>query len=83
MRVSLSWLREFCPVEQSAEELAETLTLLGLNVEGLIRPWERLGGVVIARVLDVRDHPKSDRLCVANVGLARSGAAASVSRRAS
>jgi phenylalanyl-tRNA synthetase beta chain len=67
MRVPLSWLREFCPVEHSAEELAEILTMCGLNVEALLRPWERLQGVVIARVVDVADHPESDRLCVTRV----------------
>lgn len=67
MRVVLSWLREFCPTELSAEELAELLTSKGAEVEAVERPWERLRGVIAARVLEVRDHPNSDRLCVARV----------------
>jgi phenylalanyl-tRNA synthetase beta chain len=67
VKVLLSWLREFCPVEVSAEDLAETLIANGVHVEEVVRPWERLSGVVVARVLEVRDHPNSDKLCVARV----------------
>ena len=67
MRVVLSWLREFCPTELAAEELAELLTNKGAEVEAIEHPWERLRGVIVARVLEVRDHPHSDRLCIARV----------------
>ncbi|MGH2711967.1 MAG: phenylalanine--tRNA ligase subunit beta [Actinomycetota bacterium] len=67
MRVPLSWLREFCPVKLSAEDLADLLTSRGLHLERLLRPWEALSGVVIAKVLEVRDHPNADKLCVASV----------------
>ena len=71
MRVLLSWLREFCPVELPPVDLAELLTFKGLNVEGLIRPWERLHGVIVARVLEVADHPNAEKLCVATVDAGR------------
>ncbi len=67
MKVVLSWLREFCPVELSAEELAEILTAKGAEVERIERPWDGLEGVVVATVLEVRDHPGSDKLCLARV----------------
>ena len=67
MRVVLSWLRELCPTELSAEELAELLTGRGAEVEAIERPWDRVSGVVVARVLEVRDHPNSDTLCLARV----------------
>jgi phenylalanyl-tRNA synthetase beta chain len=67
MKVLLSWLRELCPTDLSAEELAERLTEQGVKVESISRPWERMAGVVIARVLEVRDHPNSDKLCLARV----------------
>jgi phenylalanyl-tRNA synthetase beta chain len=67
VRVPLSWLREFCPTELPIEEIAERLTAQGVEVAGIIRPWERLSGVVVARVVDVRDHPEADRLCLATV----------------
>ncbi|MGH2530208.1 MAG: phenylalanine--tRNA ligase subunit beta [Actinomycetota bacterium] len=67
MRVVVSWLRELCPTDLSPEELAEVLTAKGAQVEGIERPWERLDGVVVARVVQVRDHPNSDTLCLARV----------------
>jgi phenylalanyl-tRNA synthetase beta chain len=67
VRVVLSWLREFCPAELPAEELGERLTAIGVKVEEILRPWQGLSGVVVARVLEVRDHPGSDRLCLARV----------------
>ena len=67
MKIVLSWLREFCPTELGAEELAEILTHKGAEVESIERPWERLNGVIAARVLEVRDHPNSEKLCLARV----------------
>ncbi len=67
MRIVLSWLRELCPTALSAEELAELLTRKGAEVESIERPWARLSGVIAARVVEVRDHPSSDRLCLARV----------------
>ncbi len=67
MRVPLSWVREFAPVEQSAEALADLLTSRGLKVEGIERPWASLDGVIVARVLEKRPHPDSDRLTLATL----------------
>jgi phenylalanyl-tRNA synthetase beta chain len=67
VKVVLSWLRELCPTELSAEELAELLTHKGAEVESVERPWANLSGVVVARVVEVRDHPNSDKLCLARV----------------
>jgi len=65
VKVVVSWLRELCPVDLSVEELAELLTRRGAEVESIERPWERLSGVVVARDVEVRDHPNSERLCLA------------------
>jgi phenylalanyl-tRNA synthetase beta chain len=67
VKVLLSWLRELCPTDLSAEEMAERLTAQGAKVETVTRPWEGLDGVVVARVLEIRDHPNSDKLCLARV----------------
>jgi len=67
VRIVLSWLREICPVELSVQDLGELLDRRGAHVEGIERPWEGLEGVIVARVLDVRDHPDSRRLCLARV----------------
>ena len=67
MKIVRSWLLECCPVDLSAEDLAELLTAKGAEVERIDRPWEGLDGVVVAKVLEVRDHPNSDKLCLARV----------------
>jgi len=67
MRVPLTWLREFAPTDLGAEQLAEILTPRGVLIETIERPWEGLVGVIVVRVLEVRDHPNSDKLCVARI----------------
>src|SRR5262245_33241501 len=67
MKVVLSWLREFCPTDLPADEIATLLTGVGVKVEEVIRPWDGLDGVIVARVLEVSDHPNSDKLCVTRV----------------
>ena len=67
MKVPLSWLREFVPIELDVETLADRIDAHGIKVEGIERPWAGLEGVVVAKVLEVRDHPNSDKLCLAIV----------------
>ncbi len=69
MRVPLDWLREFAPTDMAAEELADLITSRGIKVEAVLYPWEGLQGVVVARVLEVRDHPNSQKLCLTRVDL--------------
>ena len=63
MRVPLGWLRERCPTDLSPEELSDLLALKGVHLESIERPWEGLVGVVVARVVEVRDHPNAEKLC--------------------
>jgi phenylalanyl-tRNA synthetase beta chain len=67
MRVPLGWLREHGAFDLAPEELGDLLALKGLHVEAIERPWDGLQGVVVARVLEVRDHPNSEKLCLASV----------------
>ena len=67
MKVSLTWLREFVPIELDVEDLAARIDARGIKVEGIERPWAGLDGVVVATVREVRDHPNSEKLCLATV----------------
>ena len=62
MRVPLSWLREFVPVEASVDDLAERLSLSGLAVEEIIRTGAGISGVVVGEVRSMREHPNADSL---------------------
>ncbi len=69
MRVPLSWLREFVDVELTPEQLAERLTLLGMEVNQVERwgaDWQQ---VVIGELLTVEKHPRADRLSLTTVTL--------------
>ncbi len=70
MLLSLSWLREFTPFEGSVEELAHRLTMVGLEVEEITRPFENLSSLIVGRVVQKKPHPSSDKLslCTVDVG---------------
>ena len=69
MRVPLSWLREFVDVDLAPEQLAERLTLLGMEVKSIERwgaDWQQ---VVTGELLTVEKHPRADRLSLTTVTL--------------
>jgi phenylalanyl-tRNA synthetase beta chain len=72
MQFPESWLREFCDPPIGTAELAERLTMAGLEVEALRTVAPPFRGVVVAKVLSVVPHPKADRLrlCEVDVGAA-------------
>ncbi len=67
MKVLLSWLREFAPIDGDPEVLAEQLADLGLAVEELRILGDGLDGVVVARVLALRPHPQADKIQLVDV----------------
>jgi phenylalanyl-tRNA synthetase beta chain len=67
MRVPLSWLRDFTPVQHEPAEVARSLSLLGLVVEGVEEVGMPLAGVTVARVLETRRHPAADRIQLVDV----------------
>ncbi|MDZ7317255.1 MAG: phenylalanine--tRNA ligase subunit beta [candidate division KSB1 bacterium] len=67
MKVTLSWLKEFVDIDLSIEQIAETLTMRGLEIEEITRPQYAFSGVVTARVLAVDPHPSADHLRVCRV----------------
>lgn len=69
--ISLRWLREFADLPDDPEEIAEALSNLGHEVEGVRRVELPFSGVVVARVLEVRPHPRADKLRLARVDTGR------------
>ncbi len=59
MRVPLEWLSDFVDFELSTDELAERLTMTGLNVEGIERPSVEWRDVIIGQVVELEPHPHS------------------------
>lgn len=71
MQFPESWLREFCNPPLNTAELAELLTMSGMEVEELRPVAPPFSGVVVGEVLTVERHPNADRLnvCQVDVGL--------------
>lgn len=67
MKFTLSWLKDHLETEASVDTLAEALTDLGLEVEGVEDPTAALGAFRICRVIEATQHPNADRLRVCRV----------------
>ena len=67
MLLSLSWLREFTPYEGTAEALGDRLTMLGLELEDIRRPYDAISSIVVGHVVSCDNHPESDHLHVCKV----------------
>src|SRR6218665_1831753 len=67
MQFPESWLREFCNPPLSTQELADTLTMAGMEVEELRPVAPPFSHVVVGEVLEVVRHPNADRLNVCQV----------------
>ena len=70
MKFTLSWLKEHLDTEASLGTIVETLTKIGLEVEGVENPAETLGVFKIAEIISAAPHPNADRLqvCQVNAG---------------
>ena len=66
MKFTLSWLKDHLDTQAPLAEIVETLTRIGLEVEGLDDPAARLGAFTIASVVEATQHPNADRLRVCN-----------------
>ena len=67
MKFSLSWLKEHLATEASADEIAQRLTDIGLEVEDVSNPAEALAPFKVAKVLTAAKHPQADKLQVLSV----------------
>lgn len=69
MKISYNWLKDYLDVDLTPSEVAEILTLAGLEVEEIHQKGSDLRGVVVGEVLETRKHPNADRLTVCSVDL--------------
>jgi phenylalanyl-tRNA synthetase beta chain len=67
MRVSLNWLKDYVNIPLSVDDLAELLTMSGLEVEAKEPLGRSLEEVVAARILSVRPHPQANTLWLCDV----------------
>jgi phenylalanyl-tRNA synthetase beta chain len=67
MKVTLNWLKQYVDFTWSPAELAERLTMLGLEVEGVQKLGGDFDGIVVAQVLTKDRHPNADKLTLCRV----------------
>lgn len=67
MKFTLAWLKDHLDTTATIDAIAEALTDLGLEVEGIEDPAKALGAFRICRVIEAVQHPNADRLRLCRV----------------
>jgi phenylalanyl-tRNA synthetase beta chain len=67
MKFSLSWLKEHLDTRADINHVADCLNRIGLEVEGIENPADKLAAFRIARVLSAAPHPQADKLKILSV----------------
>ncbi|AIT07851.1 phenylalanyl-tRNA synthetase subunit beta [Sphingomonas taxi] len=67
MKFTLSWLREHLDTDATLDAIVDTLTRIGLEVEGVHNPGDALKAFRVAKVLSAERHPQADKLQVLSV----------------
>ncbi|MGV1098186.1 phenylalanine--tRNA ligase subunit beta [Thiovibrio sp. JS02] len=71
MKFTFNWLREYIDTDLAPAQIADRLTMLGLEVDACAPCYPDLTGVHVARIESVQPHPNADKLvlCEVNVGV--------------
>src|SRR3984893_4344943 len=67
MKFSVNWLREFVDLPNKIDNLAELLTLAGVEIEGIEERGAKIDKVIVAQITTSSQHPNADRLTVCEV----------------
>ena len=71
MLISENWLRSWIDTQLDINQIAEHLTMLGIEVDSINSPVPQFSKVVLGKVFDIQKHPNADKLllCKVDVGL--------------
>jgi phenylalanyl-tRNA synthetase beta chain len=67
MKFTLSWLKDHLETDASIEKIVEAMVAVGLEVEAVADPAERLKAFTIGEILEAEKHPEADKLKVCKV----------------
>ncbi|MFC4725980.1 phenylalanine--tRNA ligase subunit beta [Glycocaulis abyssi] len=67
MKFTLSWLKEHLETDKTLTEIADAMTMAGLEIEHIDNPADRLAAFTVAHVKDAQPHPDADKLRVCTV----------------
>ncbi len=71
MKVSLSWLNDYVNIEMAPSDLAEALTMVGLEIESVSERYRYLDTVFVGRIEEIEPHPNADKLHLCRVDTGR------------
>ncbi|HIJ38262.1 MAG TPA: phenylalanine--tRNA ligase subunit beta, partial [Rhodospirillaceae bacterium] len=67
MKFTFSWLKRHLDTQATPDQIAQRLTMLGLEVEDLHDPAARLQGFIVGQIMEAAGHPNADRLRLCKV----------------
>jgi phenylalanyl-tRNA synthetase beta chain len=67
MKVSLSWLNDYVSIQMDPSDLAEALTMVGLEVESVSARYRYLDTVFVGQIKEIAPHPNADKLSLCQV----------------
>ena len=67
MKVSLSWLNDYVNIDMAPSDLAEALTMVGLEIESITERYRYLDTVFVGRIETIEPHPNADKLHLCKV----------------
>ena len=67
MKVSISWLRAYVDIQMDMDQLAQALTMAGLEVDAVYDRYAYLESVVVGRIAEIAPHPNADKLRLCRV----------------
>ena len=67
MKITYNWLKEYVDFDWSVEQLAERVTMLGVEVEGIEESGGAFEGIVVGKVVTRDQHPNADKLSLCKV----------------
>ena len=70
MKFTLGWLKTHLETNASVNEIADKLTAIGLELEGIEDRAAKLAKFVVGYVVEAKQHPDADRLRVCKIGRA-------------
>ena len=70
MKISLSWLNDYIPIDkESYSSVADSLTMVGLEVDSVTDRYDYLDSVVVGRIVNIKAHPNAEKLKVCDVDI--------------
>ncbi|MCJ7617297.1 MAG: phenylalanine--tRNA ligase subunit beta, partial [Desulfobacterales bacterium] len=70
MKVSLSWLNDYIPIDkESYSSIADSLTMVGLEVDSITDRYDYLDRVIVGRILNIKPHSNAEKLKVCDVDI--------------